>query len=348
MGAERLTPRKAAAGILLSGLMLAAALLLGASLGAGHVPLLRLSGLGEALGAGEREVALRILLEVRLPRVLLAAVLGGSLTVAGIAFQALLRNPLADPYVLGVSGGASLGGVLALLLGLGTAGGLLGALGVPGLAFLGAMGALVLIERIASVGGRFTIHTILLTGVIFNAFSAAVIYFVQSIASLEQLHAIVFYLMGRVPYEYGLGGVGLLALFCLLVSGGVLRMARDYNALSLGEESAQQLGVEVERVRRHTYVLGSLLTGLTVALAGLIGFVGLVVPHLLRMLLGPDHRLLVPTGFLAGGAFLVLADLAARTVAAPGEIPVGVLTALIGGPFFLALLRRRGSGYVFG
>jgi iron complex transport system permease protein len=198
------------------------------------------------------------------------------------------------------------------------------------------------------VGGRFTIHTILLTGVIFNAFSAAVIYFVQSIASLEQLHAIVFYLMGRVPYEYGLGGVGLLALFCLLVSGGVLRMARDYNALSLGEESAQQLGVEVERVRRHTYVLGSLLTGLTVALAGLIGFVGLVVPHLLRLLLGPDHRLLVPTGFLAGGAFLVLADLAARTVAAPGEIPVGVLTALIGGPFFLALLRRRGSGYVFG
>ncbi len=348
MRPDHLTRGRALAGVAVTLLLLLAALALGASLGAGHVPLGRLLGLGTPLGEAEGEVARRILWEVRLPRVLLAALLGGSLTVAGIGYQALLRNPLADPYVLGVSGGASLGGVLALLLGAGTAGGVFGLLGVPGAAFLGALGALVLIERVASVGGRFTVHTILLTGVVFNAFSAALIYFIQSVASLEQLHTIVFYLMGRIPYEYGYPTVALLAVVCLAVTGGLLALARDFNALSLGEEGAHQLGVDVERTRRLTYLLGSLLTGIAVALAGMIGFVGLVVPHLLRLLLGPDHRLLIPAGFLGGGAFLVLADLAARTVAVPNELPVGVLTALVGGPFFLVLLRRRGSDYVVG
>jgi iron complex transport system permease protein len=348
MRPDHLTRGRALAGVGLALLLLLVALALGASLGAGHVPLGRLLGVGRPLGTEERVIALRILWEVRLPRVLLAAVLGGALTVAGIGFQALLRNPLADPYVLGVSGGASLGGVTALLLGVGAAGGMLGTVGVPGAAFLGALAALVLIERVASVGGRFTVHTLLLTGVIFNAFSAALIYFIQSVASLEQLHAIVFYLMGRVPYEYGYPAVAALAVVCLAATGALLGLARDFNALSLGEEGAHQLGVEVERTRRLTYLLGSLLTGIAVALAGLIGFVGLVVPHLLRLLLGPDHRVLIPAGFLGGGAFLVVADLAARTVAIPNELPVGVLTALVGGPFFLLLLRRRGSGYAFG
>lgn len=316
-----------------------------ASVGAVRIPVLRLLGLGRAVDPDERAILLQILLEVRLPRVMLAAILGGALTTAGIVFQALLRNPLADPYVLGVSGGASIGGVLALLVGIGVGPGMLGQIGVPGFAFLGALLSLMLIERVASVGGRFTVHTILLTGVIFNAFCAALIYFIQSIASLEQLHSIVFYLMGKIPDDFGYLPVGLLAVFTAAVALALFSMARNFNALSFGEEGAMQVGVDVERTKRLTFILGSLLTGLAVSVAGLIGFVGLVVPHLLRLMLGPDHRLLLPAGFLGGAAFLVVADLIARTLAAPNEIPVGVVTALVGGPVFLYVLRRRGADY---
>ncbi len=217
---------------------------------------------------------------------------------------------------------------------------------MPVFAFAGALGALLLIERIATVGGQLTVYTILLTGAIFNAFSAALIYFIQSVASLEQLHAIVFYLMGRVP-SYGSGALTLMALIVVAGVTVLFAMSRDYNALALGEEGAAQLGVDVERVKRRTFVLGSLLTGLAVSVAGMIGFVGLVVPHMLRLLLGPDHRLLLPTAFLGGGAFLILADLVARVTIAPNELPVGVVTALIGGPFFLYLLRSRGKDHGF-
>jgi iron complex transport system permease protein len=316
-------------------------LLLGASFGAGQVSLTHLLPGGPEL----TEVQRRILFDVRLPRVLLAALLGGALTVAGVVFQALLRNPLADPFVLGVSGGASIGGVVALLLGFG-GGGLISGLGVPAFAFAGALGALVLIERVATVNGRLTVYTILLAGAIFNAFSAALIYFIQSIASLQQLHEIVFYLMGRIPSP-GSGTVILVAAIVILVVGILFAMSRDYNALTLGEEGASQLGVETERVKRLTFALGSVLTAVAVSVAGLIGFVGLVVPHMLRMVLGPDHRLLLPSAFFGGAAFLVLADLLSRLLLAPNELPVGVITALIGGPFFLYLLRRRGQGHAF-
>jgi len=327
------------------GLALALVLLLcglaGSAFGVGRASLLQAVVGGESLSDVERT----ILFEVRIPRVLLAGLIGGALTVAGVVFQALLRNPLADPYVLGVSGGASIGGVLALLLGLGAGGGWLGAT-VPLFAFAGALGALMLIEWIATVGGRLTVYTILLTGAIFNAFSAALIYFIQSIASLQQLHEIVFYLMGRIP-SFGFGTLGLLAAALLLTVGALFAMARDYNALSAGEEGAMQLGVDVERVKRRTFILGSLLTGVAVSVAGLIGFVGLVVPHILRLTLGPDHRLLLPSAFLGGAAFLILADLLSRLVMAPSELPVGVVTALIGGPFFLYLLRARGHSHGF-
>jgi iron complex transport system permease protein len=344
MSPEHLTPRRVAGWTIVLTAILFLCILAAGNLGAGDVSLFRLFFRPGTLSGVERT----ILLEVRLPRVLLAAVLGGSLTVAGVVFQALLRNPLADPYILGVSGGASIGGVLAMLAGFGAGSGLAGELGVPGFAFLGALGALVLIERIATIGGRFTVHTILLTGVIFNAFCAALIYFIQSIASLEQLHAIVFYLMGKVPDEYGYTTVAGLAAGSLLVTVALIAMARNYNALSLGEEGARQVGVEVERTKRRTFVLGSLLTGMAVSVAGLIGFVGLVVPHLLRLVLGSDHRLLLPAGFLGGAAFLVAADLLARMLVYPNEIPVGVVTALVGGPFFLLLLRRKGADYGFG
>jgi len=311
-----------------------------ASIGSGEVSLARALTDPGSLSDVERT----ILYSVRLPRVLLAALLGGALTVAGVVFQALLRNPLADPYVLGVSGGASIGGVVALLLGLG--GGALGGLAVPVLAFVGALGALFLIEWVATVGGRMTVYTVLLTGAIFNAFSAALIYFIQSVASLEQLHAIVFYLMGHVP-SYAPRSLGVLALVVVIAVVLLFAMSREFNALSLGEEGAQQIGVDIERVKRRTFVLGSLLTGLAVAVAGLIGFVGLVVPHLLRILLGPDHRLLLPAAFFGGATFLVLADLLSRVVVEPNELPVGVVTALIGGPFFLYLLRRSRGHHGF-
>ena len=321
--------------------LLAAVLVVAASLGAGRVSLL-----DALLGSGLSEVDRTILFNVRLPRVLLAALLGGALTVAGVVFQALLRNPLADPYVLGVSGGASIGGVVALLLGLGGTHAILGGLGVPLLAFAGALGALLLIEWVATVGGRLTVYTVLLTGAIFNAFSAALIYFIQSIASLQELHAIVFYLMGQIP-SYTPGTLGLLAITLGLIVLALAALGRDYNALSLGEEGAMQVGVDVDRLKRRTLLLGSLLTGIAVAVAGMIGFVGLIVPHILRILLGPDHRLLLPAAFFGGAAFLVLADLVARTVVAPGELPVGVVTALIGGPFFLYLLRQSRGRHGF-
>lgn len=321
------------------GALLLLALAVGTTFGAGEVSLLRLFGGRAPLS----DVESAILFRVRLPRVLLAAVLGGSLSAAGVVFQAMLRNPLADPYVLGVSGGASIGGVLALLFGLG-AGGFLGGFGVHALAFLGALGALVLIRWVATVDGRLTVFTMLLTGAVFNAFSGALIYFLQSIASLEQLHSMVFYLMGSIP-SFGYGTVAALAATASVAVLALWSLARDYNTLSLGEESAQQLGVDVEGLKRRTFFLGCLLTGLSVAAAGLIGFVGLVVPHLLRLLLGSDHRLLLPTAFLGGAGFLVAADLLARLVVAPNEIPVGVITALAGGPFFLYLMRRGRGRY---
>ncbi|WP_428263891.1 FecCD family ABC transporter permease [Haliangium sp.] len=332
---EPLAARRFVAWVLGLSILLGACMVLAVSVGAGQVSLLDVLDWRGALDP----VDATIFYQVRLPRVLLAALLGGALATAGAVFQAILRNPLADPYVLGVSGGASIGGVLALLAGVGAAG-MLGRLGVSACAFASALAALFLVERVATVQGRLTVYTMLLTGAVFNAFSGAVIYFIQSVASLEELHAVVFYLMGSVP-SLGYPSIIVLAVLSALALLALLGMARDYNVLSLGEASATQLGVDVEHIKRRTFLVGSLLTGLAVAAAGLIGFVGLVVPHLLRLILGPDHRLLVPASFLGGAAFLVLADLLARWMLAPGELPVGVITALIGGPFFLTLMRRN-------
>ena len=325
--------------ILLLVVIMIACICLGVTFGAGNVSLWHILPGGNAT-----EIEHAILFDVRLPRVLIAGLLGGALAVTGVVFQALLRNPLADPYVLGVSGGASIGGVLAISAGLAVSGSWLGSMVVPACAFTGALGALFLIESIATVDGRLTVYTILLTGVIFNAFAAAVIYFIESITSLEQLHEIVFYLMGRVPSP---GHEELIVLGVAVIFGTIslVTMCRDYNALSLGEESAMHLGINVDRIKHRTFILGSLLTGLTVAVAGLIGFVGLVVPHILRLMFGPDHRLLLPAAFFGGGAFLILADLFARLIIAPNELPVGVVTALVGGPFFLYLLRTRSGSY---
>jgi len=321
-----LSRRKLAAAIATGGAALVVALLAGALLGASGVGWRSLlDGLGEAERA--------ILFDVRLPRVATAAALGAALSLAGVAFQALLRNPLADPYVLGVSGGASLGGVFALVAGVP------GAL-LPAAAFGGALAALAGLERLATVNGRLDVLTLLLTGAVFNATSAAAIVLVQVLATREELHAVVAYLLGRVPV---LGGGALMVLAGTAAFGAVLLAGRGraLNALALGEEGAMQVGVEVERLKRGIFVVGALLTALAVSWAGLVGFVGLVVPHIVRRLFGADHRLLAPVSALGGAAFLVVADLVARLAMAPRELPVGAITALVGGPFFLVVLRRR-------
>jgi iron complex transport system permease protein len=320
-----LDARRLAAALAFGVVALAVALAAGAWFGASG------AGLG-ALASGSG-VERTILLEVRLPRVAAAAALGAALALAGVAFQALLRNPLADPYVLGVSGGASLGGVLALVAGL-------PAIGLPAASFLGAIAALVGLERLATVSGRLDVLTLLLTGAVFNATSAAVIVLVQAVASREELHALVFYLMGRVP-ALGAGELAALAGAIALALALLFARARSLNALALGEEAAQQVGVDVDSLQRQVFVAGALLTALAVSWAGLIGFVGLIVPHLVRRLAGPDHRLLVPLSALTGAGFLVIADLVARVALAPRELPVGAITALVGGPFFLVVLRRR-------
>jgi iron complex transport system permease protein len=323
-----LDARRLALGLAGGAALLAAALAAGVWFGAAGSGL---AGLGADAPPAERA----ILLEVRLPRVASAAALGAALALAGVAFQALVRNPLADPYVLGVSGGASLAGVAALVVGAPA-----GAL--PVAAFGGALAALGGLQRVATVGGRLDVLSLLLTGAVFNASSAALIVFLQTAASREELHAVVFYLLGRVP-ALDAGVLGALVAAAAAVAVLLLARGRALNALALGEEGAAQLGVEVERVRREVFVAGALLVALAVAWAGMIGFVGLIVPHLVRRLFGPDHRLLAPLAALAGAAFLVIADLGARVALAPRELPVGVVTALVGGPFFLVVLRRRSA-----
>ena len=279
-----------------------------------------------------------ILFEARLPRVLLAAVVGVALGTSGTALQGLLRNPLAEPHLIGVSGGAALGAVLAVILG--GQGVFATAALLPLAASAGALLSMLVIYRLALVNGRLQPYVLLLAGVVYNAFAGALIMFVNSIADHYQAYGILYWLMGNLSTQ----GYGLVAAIALYVGCGALwlmRHARDLNLLSLGEESALQLGVDVPRVRRETFFASSLLVGAVVSVSGMIGFVGLIVPHVTRLLLGADHRLLLPASALAGASFLVWADTLARTLLGSIEIPVGVVTALCGGPFFVYLLQRE-------
>jgi iron complex transport system permease protein len=277
-----------------------------------------------------------ILFELRIPRVVLAVVVGSALAAAGAVFQALFRNPMADPAIIGVSSGAALGAIAAILLGGGV---LAGGLAVSGAAFVGALCVAFVVYRLARIGPAVQVATLLLAGIAMAAVISAVISLVMSLAG-EQIRSIYFWLLG------GLGGRGwdAVATAAPLVSLGVvlsLLAVRDLNLMALGEERAAQLGVEIERFKRLSLATGALLAAAAVSVAGVIGFVGLMTPHILRLVLGADHRRLVPASILGGATFMVLADLAARTVRAPEEIPVGAVTALLGGPFFLYLLRRE-------
>lgn len=278
--------------------------------------------------------ALIIIRELRLPRIIVGLLVGGGLALAGVVFQALLRNPLADPYILGVSSGAAVGVVAASLLGLG---GMFWASKL--FAFAGAMTTVIIVFRIARIKERLYPHTMLLTGVIVNAFFSAAIMFFISIARSDQIYSIFFWLMGNLALSSMGEAVTVGAVF-IVVGLIVSYHARNMNLLLGGDESAASLGVEVERTKLVLFVAASALTAVVVSAAGVVGFVGLIVPHMLRMVLGSDHRALIPTAVLFGGAFLVIADTAARTIISPLELPVGVLTAIFGAPFFIYLLRR--------
>ncbi|HEV8308765.1 MAG TPA: iron ABC transporter permease [Methylomirabilota bacterium] len=290
------------------------------------------------LGRQVSELATTVVLGLRLPRILLAALAGMGLAVAGVGFQAVTRNPLADPAVLGVASGAALGAVLGQIAGL--EGSLLAAFGLSAAAFLGALVAASAVYLIASVGGRLPIQTLLLAGVIIGLFFSAAITLIISLADFARLGGILHWLMGSLGAA-GYRPVVVMALGCAAGIGAIYAQARALNLLALGEEPALQLGVEAERVKRVIFVAASLLTGVIVAHTGPIGFVGLIVPHAVRLTVGSDNRLLIPAAAGVGGAFLVLADTLARVVARPAELPVGVITAFCGAPFFIYLLRTR-------
>ncbi len=282
-----------------------------------------------------------ILLQVRLPRVLLSFLVGSSLAGVGVGLQALLRNPLADPYVLGISSGAALGAAVAILLGIGTTMVALSAL--PLCAFLGGLLSLLVVYRVAISYGRLPVHTLLLAGVILNAMFSALVMFISSMLDPSRAYGMMFWLMGNLSAP-SYSTLTVLSLY--LAVGGLLliRQVRALNLLTLGEETARSLGVDVEAVKKVIFFTSALLTGAVVSVSGLIGFVGLVVPHAVRLVLGPDHRLLLPASALVGGAFLMSADTVARSLLAPAEIPVGVVTALAGGPVFMYLLMQRKGG----
>ena len=290
------------------------------------------------LGRDGGDLAAIVVLSLRLPRLLLAALAGASLAVAGVAFQALTRNPLADPAILGVAGGAALGAVVGQIVGL--EGTWLATVGLSAAAFAGALVAASAVYLIASSGGRLPIQTLLLAGLITGLFFSAAITLIISLVDLARLGGILHWLMGSLG-AIGYRPVVVMALGSAVGIGIVYGEARALNLLALGEESALQLGVEAERVKRTIFVAASLLTAVVVAHTGPIGFVGLIVPHGVRLTFGSDNRLLIPLAAGVGASFLVLADTVARVVVRPAELPVGVITAFCGAPFFVYLLRTR-------
>ncbi len=278
-----------------------------------------------------------ILLQLRMPRVVLAGAVGAALATAGAAFQGLFRNPMADSYVIGVSSGAALGAVAAMLVGLPAAWGGVGA--VPLFAFAGGAVTLLLVYQMARVGNEVPVMPLLLAGIAVSAFLSALVSLLTYFAD-DRLHQVVFWIMG------GLGGatwakVKIMVPYALLGFGCVYFYHRELNAMLFGEETAHHLGIDIEKVKKILLAGSSLMVAAAVSTSGIIGFVGLVVPHFIRLLIGPDHRHLLPASALLGAVLLMVTDTLGRTIIAPRELPVGIITALLGAPLFIYLLRRR-------
>ncbi|HEU4685703.1 MAG TPA: iron ABC transporter permease [Nitrospira sp.] len=286
----------------------------------------------------DAETTATILFHVRVPRIVLGFLAGCSLASVGVALQALLRNPLADPYVLGVSSGAALGVSIAVLFGVGTT--ILTMSALPLCGFLGGLAALAIVYRMAVSSERLPVHSVLLAGVILNAVFSALIMFITSIMDPNRSFGMMAWLMGSLTAP-AYPALIVLAIYVFACFGLLLRHARALNIMTSGDEPARSLGLDTERTKRYTLLLSALLTGAVVSYSGMIGFIGMVIPHAVRLGVGADHRLLMPAAALVGGAFLMVSDTVARTVLSPSELPVGILTALVGGPFFVYLLAWR-------
>jgi len=278
-----------------------------------------------------------IVFDIRLPKVMLAGLVGAGLATAGATYQGLFRNPLADPYLIGVAQGAALGAVIGFLLptqwhslefGI-----------IPLLAFTGALVSTAIVYLLARVGKTLPVTTLILAGVALGALLASIVSYLI-ISSAEEIHGIMFWLMGS--FALSQWAEVIIVLPCVLLGVAVLLVyARPLNLMQLDEEQAQQLGVNVERLKLILLAAATLITAAAVSFVGIIGFVGIIIPHAVRLIWGADHRFLLPLSVLTGAIFLILADLVARTALAPTEIPIGVITAICGAPFFLYLLRRR-------
>jgi len=290
-------------------------------------------------GRGTPEYA--ILFEVRLPRILLGFAVGGGLAIAGVVLQGMFRNPLVEPYTLGISGGAALGVCLNIVSGGPEK---LGIFSLPISGFLGAVGVISVVYILSTKGGIMRLSRLLLIGVMVSFIASSLIMLIMAITRTEDLHGIIFWIMGSLeePNSSLIKAIIFISLGGLIIS---LIFALDLNALSLGEEEAFHLGVEVERVKKALFLLASFLTGCCVSVTGIIGFVGLVVPHLMRLLVGGDHRILLVASYLSGAIFLILCDTLARVVIVPMELPVGVITGLVGGSVFIYALSRKGASF---
>ena len=295
--------------------------------------ILQHTGLVAGLNMDEADAA--IIWELRLPRVLLVGLVGACLATAGVIYQGLLKNHLADPYILGVSSGAAVGAALAIITGWGDRSGWM----LPLFAFLGACLALLLVLQLGSGRGASQATSLILAGVVVQAFFSAVLTLAIS-TSPEEMQRIQFWLMGSFAFR-GWQHIGLMLPFFLIGFFVCWRFSRELNLMALGERSAHHLGVHVEKMRIFLLIIASLMTSAAVAVSGMIGFVGLVVPHIMRMLTGADHRFLLPLSALFGASFLIWADGLSRIVLAPQELPIGVVTAFVGAPFFAGILRRH-------
>lgn len=288
------------------------------------------------LGRSDSSIHRAIVLNIRLPRIFLAVLVGAALAVSGTAMQGVFKNPMADPYIIGVSSGAAVGAAISIFVGI-KVGFLL-----PIFAFLGALLAVFLVYYVSRIGGKVKVGTLLLSGIAIGSFLSAVTSFLIYMAG-KQLHFLVFWLMG------GLDSASWTAVFIasppiLLGSVSIFLFSRHLNVLTLGDEPALNLGIDTDRTRKILLILTALIAGVAVAFSGIIGFVGLIIPHIMRILVGPNHRTLLPASALAGAIFLIWADTLARTIVSPTELPVGIITALCGAPFFLYLLRKNRRG----
>lgn len=274
----------------------------------------------------------RYILYLRFARILLAVVAGSGLAVSGIALQAILRNPLAEPYLLGTSGGAGLGAVIGIIIGV-------SGLYLPLAAFLGAILSIILVYNLARRGNKIPVQSLILSGVIISMALSSIIVFLISISPNEALHGMLWWLWGNLEvFNFKLLLAATLIVFlCVLV---IFTLSQDLNAISIGEEEAIHLGINIEKTKRILFFVTSLITACLICICGMIGFVGLIIPHMMRLIVGPNHKILIPASCLAGASFMAVCDTLSRTMFPPVEIPIGVITAIIGAPIFIFLLKR--------